>query len=159
MKTKTIATILLASTLSFAGVAYASNHGNSKGMDNHTQCDMKKGGMKGSKGMGMMQSKFAKLDLTKAQQKKMQSIMDKQKAAKKGKKGTEADHLARRAEMQVLMANPVFDKKQAEKMLAGRQAQKNERQLAMLEAKHEMLQLLTAEQKTEFQEMQNKHHK
>ncbi|GLS90646.1 hypothetical protein GCM10007916_17130 [Psychromonas marina] len=167
MKTKTIASLVLATTLSLGGLSYAvaaNQDGMQNGQNNAQDCSMVKedgrgkhqGGKHKGKGKGKnKQMGFAKLDLTDQQKADMKTIMSAQKAEKKEQK-TDADRLAQRAEMQALMSAETFDEAKAKSLIDAQEAQKSERKLSMLKAKHEMFQLLTDEQKAEFAEMQMK---
>ena len=169
MKTKTIATLVLATTLSLGGLSYAvaaDQVGMQNGQKNAQNCTMVKedgsckqqGGKHKGKGKGKGKNKqmmFAKLDLTEQQKTDMKTIMSAQKAEKKGQR-SDADRLAQRAEMQALMSAETFDETKAKSLIEAQEAKKSERKLSMLKAKHEMFQLLTDEQKAEFAEMQMK---
>lgn len=166
MKTKTIGTLILATTLSLGGISYAVA-GNQNGMgkqgcvNDQQNCTMmnedgrgKNKGGKHHKGKGKnKQQGFQKLNLTDQQKQEMKTIMTSQKAQNKNRK-TDAERLAQRAEMQALMSAETFDEEKAKALISNQQSKNSERRLANMKAKHEMYQLLTDEQKAEFAEMQ-----
>lgn len=161
MKTKTIGTLILATTLTFGGLSYAVA-ANQDGMNKAQDCTMMKedgrGKNKGGKHKGKgknMQMGFQKLDLTEQQKQEMKTIMTSLKAEKKQQK-TNEERLAQRAEMQALMAAENFDEAKAKEIISAKQVKRSEQQLAKMNAKHKMYQLLTDEQKAEFAEMQMK---
>jgi protein CpxP len=154
MKTKTIGTILLATTLSVAGMTYAIA-GNQQGMKGQQNCSMmsengqgRYHGNKQNKQMG-----FAQLDLSDQQKQEMRSIMPSQRGNNKNQK-SDAERAAQQAEMQALMHAETFDTERATELIANNQAKNSERRLEMLEAKHQMFQLLTDEQKVKYSELQ-----
>jgi len=160
MKTKTIGTLILATTLSLGGLSYAVA-GNQDGMQNGQNCTMMQEDGKGkNKGGKHHKGKkrdmgFEKLNLTDQQKEDMKTIMSAQKTERKDRK-TDAERLAQRAEMQALMQAETFDEAKAKELIENKQAKNTEQRLAKMKAKHEMYQLLTDEQKAEFAEMQMK---
>ncbi len=126
------------------------------------------GGMKGGEGMHggkcMMKANkkaFKDLDLTDAQEDKFDEIRDARKAQMKAKKGQKrqptaemkADHEA----MQNLMLADNFDE-QAVRNLAEKMSQRQiDRRVEMMKKRHEMMNILTPEQKAEFKANQNKY--
>lgn len=154
MKTKTIGTLLLATTLSFAGISYAvaGNHNKQKCNNTFTessQC-MNKGSMK-HKGMG-----FAQLDLSDEQKQEMQTIMSSSKGKNKNRLN-ETERATRQAEMQALMYAETFDEEKAKALINKKQTRHSEKKLTMLKAKHQMFQLLTDEQKVQYSELKMQH--
>lgn len=159
MKTKTIGTILLATTLSIAGMTYAVAE-SQQGMKGKQDCSMMSENGKG-KHHGKnkhRQMGFAQLDLSDQQKQEMKSIMSSQKAKHKEQKNDQ-QRAADKAEMQALMQADTFDTEKASALIAKHQEKSNERKLSMLETKHQMFQLLTDEQKTQYSELKMKHHK
>ena len=169
MKTKTIGTLILATTLSLGGLSYAvaaNQDGMKKGQNNNQNCTMMmedgqgkyKGGKHKGKGKGKnrgqnQQMGFEKLNLTDEQKAKMKTIMSSQKGQKRVQK-TDTERLAQQAEMQSLMQAETFDEAKAEELISNQQSKRNANKLEKMKAKHSMYQLLTDEQKAEFVEMQ-----
>ena len=169
MKTKTIGTLILATTLSLGGFSYATaanQDGMKNGQQNGQNCTMMtedgRGQNKGGKHKGKNKGKnrgqnqqmgFEKLNLTDEQKVEMRTIMSSQKGQKRVQK-TDEERLAQQAEMQTLMLADTFDESKAEELISNQQSQRNESKLEKMKAKHEMYQLLTDEQKAEFAEMQ-----
>ena len=181
MSKKTISAIILATSLSLVGGSYAVA-ANQQAMRNGQNCAnqteemansqncMKKSGEMKHKGkhhgnkqahkQGNKNSKkqgknnqymgFAKLDLSADQKQKIDAIMENIKTENQKLK------LANRASMQALMASETFDTDAARSLITYQQQQKSEKKLAMMKAKHEVLQLLTDEQKTKYSEMKMK---
>ena len=154
MKTKKISAILVATTLSFAGISYAmaANHQD----DNNEQgCKHKSGEMKQGKHHGKMKHQrmaFSQLDLTDTQKQEMHDIMKAAKAANKEEKS------AQRAEMQALMSNETFNEEKAKALINSKQLQKAQKHLVMMQTKHQMYQLLTDEQKAQYSELKKQRH-
>ena len=169
MKTKTIGTLILATTLSLGGLSYAvaaNQDGMKKGQNNNQNCTMMmedgqgkyKGGKHKGKGKGKnrgqnQQMGFEKLNLTDEQKAEMKTIMSSQKGQKRVQK-TDTERLAQQAEMQSLMQAETFDEAKAEELINNQQSKRNANKLEKMKAKHAMYQLLTDEQKAEFVEMQ-----
>lgn len=156
MKTTTIGTLLLATTLSFAGISYAvaGNHQMSKGQHGCNNMFTESGQSMGKSSMRHRGMGFAQLDLTETQKQEMQTIM----ASSKGKQRmSKADRTTRQAEMQALMNDENFDEEKAKELITQRQSQQSERKLAMLKNKHQMFQLLSDEQKTQYSELKSQH--
>jgi protein CpxP len=169
MKTKTIGTLILATTLSLGGLSYAvaaNQDGMKKGQNNNQNCTMMmedgqgkyKGGKHKGKGKGKnrgqnQQMGFEKLNLTDEQKAEMKTIMSSQKGQKRVQK-TDTERLAQQAEMQSLMQAETFDEAKAEELISNQQSKRNANKLEKMKAKHAMYQLLTDEQKAEFVEMQ-----
>lgn len=154
MKTKNIATILLATSLAFAGISSAtaadSQNKDKMGCKNQSS-EMHHGKMK-HKRMG-----FSQLDLSDDQKQQMREIRKAAKEQHKGKhKGDRANY---RAEMLSLMNEASFNEDRAKVLINEQQSKSAEKRLSMLKAKHEMYQLLTDEQKQKYSELKAKHHK
>ncbi|WP_300176113.1 CpxP family protein [uncultured Aliivibrio sp.] len=127
-----------------------------------------KGGMKGGEGMHgskcMMKANkkaFKDLELTDSQEDQFDAMRDARKAEHKAKKGQKrqptaemkADHKA----MQNLMLSDNFDE-QAVRSLAEKMSERQiDRRVEMIKKRHEMMNILTPEQKTEFKANQDKY--
>ena len=173
MQNKTIRTLILATTLSIAGVSYAvaanqqgmKNNQNcanqSEQMKDNQQCKNKSGAMEkgqhhgknhankqGKKhGKHNQEMGFSRLDLTAEQKQQIDDIMATAKAE------NQESMLAQRASMQALMSNETFDKDVARILMNQQEVQKAEKRLTMMKAKHQAFQLLTDEQKTQYSEL------
>lgn len=161
MKNKTIATLILATTLSVGGLSYAVAATTTESGATTTQsCTMKEDGSgkhKGGKHKGEKHGKnmgFQKLDLSDTQKQEMKTIMTAHKEAKK--EVNKALKVAHKAEIQALMTEATFDEAKASELIAQHQELRAESALSMLKVKHEMFQLLTDEQKVEYNERQMK---
>lgn len=159
MNMKKTSAILLATTLSFAGASYAiaGNHGEMKGErgcknDSSEMSQGKHHGKKKHKGMG-----FSQLDLSDQQKQEMRDIMRTTKSDNKANKSSKSEaRTAHRAAMQTLISSESFNEQQAKALIEAQQLQKAEKQLSMLKAKHQMYQLLTEEQKVQYQALKEK---
>ncbi|AZL85890.1 periplasmic repressor CpxP [Aliivibrio salmonicida] len=145
----------LASASAFA--AGGSHHeGGMKGKGMHGE------GMHGGKCMMKANKKaFKELDLTDAQEDKLDKMRDDRKAEHKAKKGEKrqptaemkADHEA----MQNLILADNFDEA-AVRNLAEKMSEKQiDRRVNMMKKRHDMMNVLTPEQKTEFKANQDKY--
>lgn len=160
MKTKTINTLILATALSVAGVSYAVAETNTDNTTYAQDCTkMQKDGYGGkhhsqkqraNKRGGIMG--FEKLNLTTEQKQEMKTIMTSHQEA------TEELRNAHKAEMQTLMQNDSFDETKAKALIAEKELTKENRALAMLQLKHQMYQVLTAEQQAEYETKPMRHH-
>jgi len=157
MKHTTINTIILATALSVAGLTTAiAATTTESGATDTPNCiykedgrgkhngDKRRGG-KGNKTMG-----FQKLDLTAEQKTAIEAIMETNKTA------SEALRSAHKLEMQALLDTPTFDKEQATTLIEQREAQRTDKKLTMMQVKHEIYQLLTDEQKAQYNELKEK---
>ena len=177
MKNKKISAIILATTLSFAGVSYAVA-GNQQGMKHNQNCKNQSGEMKdnqycsnqssgmknkqnGKNQFGSMKKgnrhgnnhqkmAFSQLDLNADQKQIIDDIMAGAKAE------NQKSRVAHRASMQAIMNNATFDEDAAKALMSQQQVQKEEKRLTMMEAKHQAFQLLTDEQKTQYNELKVK---
>jgi protein CpxP len=111
-------------------------------------------------GPGMDRGIMRQMDLTDVQKEQLQSFRDANRAEMKGKNAAERD--ARRAErqayhakMQALVLADSFDEAQANALAKEMVEKQTERRVKMLEKKHQMLSVLTPEQKAEFVKLQN----
>lgn len=153
MKTKKIATIILATTLSVAGLSYAVA-GNNQNMKGNQDCAMySEGGMNKHHGKKHKRMGFSQLDLSDEQKQQMKSIRSSAKANKKQLK-SDSERLAHQASMQALMHSETFDEEQAKALISEQQAQKNAKKLEVLKVRHQMFQVLTDEQKIQYTELQ-----
>ncbi|MFA1562264.1 CpxP family protein [Aliivibrio fischeri] len=128
----------------------------------HHEGGMKGEGMHGGKCMMKANKKaFKDLNLTDAQEDKFDEIRDARKAEMKAKRGEhrqptaemKADHQA----MQDLMLADNFDE-QAVRDLAEKMSQRQiDRRVEMMKKRHEMMNILTPEQKAEFKANQDKY--
>ena len=59
----------------------------------------------------------------------------------------------------VLMQADMFDAGKAATLIKKQQTKATERKLALLEARYQMFQILTDEQKTQYSELKKQHHK
>ncbi|MGR6832510.1 CpxP family protein [Aliivibrio wodanis] len=128
----------------------------------HHEGGMKGEGMHGSKCMMKANKKaFKDLELTDAQEDQFDEMRDARKAEMKAKKGQKrqptaemkADHEA----MQNLMLADSFDE-QAVRDLAEKMSQRQiDRRVEMMKKRHEMMNILTPDQKAEFKANQDKY--
>ncbi|MEI6896454.1 MAG: Spy/CpxP family protein refolding chaperone [Psychromonas sp.] len=162
MKTKTIKMLILASTLSVAGASYAVAATSQDSNKDTQHCTMMKEGGHGKhhgghgKHRGDNKHKnmtFKKLDLSDQQKQQMQSIMV------SSKKQMESNKLADKAKMQALMQAPTFNEVTAKALIEKKQSDRAARKLSTLKIHHQMYQLLTDEQKKEYDERPMKRNK
>ncbi|PFG55058.1 protein CpxP [Vibrio sp. ES.051] len=111
-------------------------------------------------GMGMDRGIMRELNLTDAQKGQFESFRDANRAEMKGKyaenrQAYKAERQAHHAKMQSLMMADDFDQAQATALAKEMVERQTERRVKMLERKHQMLSVLTPEQKTEFMKLQN----
>lgn len=111
-------------------------------MQGHFRGDRR--GMRGNDMMGFMPMRG--LDLTDAQQATIKKL--KQQSVAKMRDERIANHKA----MQTLMQAKDFDEAKATQLLQQRQQQRSAHQLARLKLQHDMMQVLTAEQKQKLQQ-------
>jgi len=149
--------IVLALGLTFTGLSVSQAHGN---MRNNNAGMMHGGMMRGGMmhgGMmygGMM---FSQLNLTNAQQQKIQSIMTTAMGAMRGRQGMMTNMQAHMAESQSLLNSPTFDESKAREMISKHQALMVDIQLNMLKARHQAFQVLTEPQKEQFNTLMAQH--
>ena len=91
---------------------------------------------------------FRHLALTDEQKQQLQALRQAQRA----QHGDRAEQRAQRQQLQQLVQADSFDATAARLLLEQRQQQQLERQLAMLEFRHQFWQLLTAEQREQLQQ-------
>ncbi|UUM30809.1 CpxP family protein [Vibrio japonicus] len=107
-------------------------------------------------GLGFERGMMGQLDLTEEQQGKLNEMR------KSGKDKWKGDFEAKRAEMQAhrakvhaLILADNFDKAAANELAKEMVEQQTERKVQMMERHHQMLSILTPEQKAKFTELQN----
>ncbi|WP_157824429.1 Spy/CpxP family protein refolding chaperone [Moritella sp. Urea-trap-13] len=139
--------IVLALSLSSAGISVSQANDNMK--NNHG--DMMYGGMMhGGGGMmhgGMM---YSQLNLTKAQQQQIQSIMTTAMEEKSGGKSMITSMQTHMTESQSLINSATFDESKAREMITKHQASMVDVRLNMLKTRHQVFQVLTEPQKEQF---------
>jgi len=157
MKHKKINTIILATALTVAGITHAATTSTEPVVaDAQESSVIKEGGHDkhhGGKHHGDHKQKkmnFKNLDLSDAQKQQMKTIMTSYKEASKTLKE------AHKAEMKALMQSATFDEAKAKQLISQREAQRADQKLDMLKMKHEMYQVLTDEQKAQYDERQMK---
>ncbi|TOD63843.1 CpxP family protein [Vibrio parahaemolyticus] len=141
-----LAAIVLPLTFGTAGaLAFGGQHYHN---GPHDECGM---------GMGMDRGVMRHLNLTQAQQEQLRSLRDTNRAEMRSKYAEH--HQARRAEhhakMQSLLLADTFDEAQATALAKEMVDLHTEYRVRMLERKHQMLSVLTPEQKAEFVKLQN----
>ena len=94
------------------------------------------------------------LDLTTEQQRQIKQLFTDFKATHKGERPDMESH----AEFKQILAAEQFDEAQARLLLQQRQQDNLERQVAGLKLRHDVLQVLTAEQREQLAEKQQKWH-
>lgn len=121
--------------------------------------DHKKGGH-GECGGGFNPKMMRKLDLTDAQKEQLKELREAGKTEMKAnfKANAEVRHAemqAHRAKVQELVLAESFDQEAASELAKAMVEKQTERKVKMLEKQHQMLSILTPEQKTQFVELQN----
>ncbi|MBR9788872.1 MAG: CpxP family protein [Vibrionaceae bacterium] len=111
-------------------------------------------------GPGMDRGIMRQMNLTDAQKDQLQSFRDANRAEMRGKNSADRDaRLAERqayhAKMQALVLADNFDEVQAAALAKEMVEKQTERRVEMLKRKHQMLSVLTPEQKAEFVKLQN----
>lgn len=111
-------------------------------------------------GPGMERGIMRQLDLTDAQRDQLQSLRDTNRAERKGKNSAyretrRAERQAFHAKMQSLLLADNFDEAQATALAKEMVEKQTEHRVRMLEKRHQMLSVLTPEQKAEFVKLQN----
>lgn len=111
-------------------------------------------------GRGMDRGIMRQLNLTDTQRDQLQSLRDANRAEMKGKYAAErdvrmAERQAYHAKVQALVLADDFDEAQATALAKEMVEQQIERRVQMLEKKHQMLRVLTPEQKAEFVKLQD----
>lgn len=116
-------------------------------------------GHRGECGMGMDRGIMSQLDLTDAQKDQLKEMREANKAEMKAKfaDGHEARMAERQAhhdKVQALLLADNFDEAAANDLAKEMVEKQTERRVKMMEKKHQMLSVLTPEQKTKFVELQ-----
>ncbi|MFH4500233.1 CpxP family protein [Vibrio diabolicus] len=111
-------------------------------------------------GMGMDRGIMRDLNLTDAQKDQLKSFREANRAQMKGKysenrEARMAERQAHHAKMQSLLLADSFDEAQATALAKEMVERQTEHRVQMLERKHQMLSVLTPEQKAEFMKLQN----
>lgn len=109
-------------------------------------------------GFGLKRA-LARLDLTDSQQQQINQLIQQhrnERASKAdgGKADSKAEIRASQQQLKALMAAAQFDEVAARQLLEQRQQAKLERQLAGMKLRHDIMQLLTEEQRQQLQQMQ-----
>lgn len=110
----------------------------------------------GKGGCGMDHSNmFRQLDLTDAQKSELKELRQANRETMHGKMGERHSEMqAQHQKMQQLVLSEDFDEGQVRALAEEMSEQQVERRVAMLKQRHEMMQVLTPEQKTKLQELQ-----
>ncbi|HGY9591780.1 TPA: CpxP family protein [Vibrio harveyi] len=116
-------------------------------------------GHRGECGMGMDRSIMRQLDLTDAQKDQLKEMREANKAEMKakfadGKEARMAERQVHHEKVQALLLADNFDAAAANDLAKEMVEKQTERRVKMLEKKHQMLSVLTPEQKTKFVELQ-----
>ena len=109
-------------------------------------------------GFGMKRA-LARLDLTDSQQQQINQLMQQHRNARAskadaGKADSKAEYRASHQQLKALMAADQFDEVAARQLFEQRQQAKLERKLAGMKLRHDIMQLLTEEQRQQLQQMQ-----
>ncbi|MEH6530261.1 MAG: CpxP family protein [Photobacterium frigidiphilum] len=112
-------------------------------------------GGKGGCGMQDGRKVFSQLDLTDAQKEQMKSMREVNRDEMKSKRlEKHAEMKANHDKMQELVLASNFDENAVRDLAQQMSTAQVERRVAMLEKRHEMLNILTPEQKTQYQTLQ-----
>ncbi|MEZ8141265.1 CpxP family protein [Enterovibrio sp. FF113] len=107
-------------------------------------------GMHGGKSMMGGKHLLRGIDLTDAQKEELKTLREQNRDAMKANKGAmKAGMMAERQEMQSLLLADNFDEAQVRELAQKMADQQVERRVSMMKRQHEMLNILTPEQKTE----------
>ncbi len=107
-------------------------------------------------GIGFERGMMRQLDLTSDQQEKLRAMRGAGKNSFKGNyEAMRAEMQAHRDQMHALMLADDFDKAAANELAKQMVEQQSERRVQMMERQHQMLSILTPEQKAKFVEMHN----
>lgn len=94
------------------------------------------------------------LDLTEEQQAHLKELREANKAQREERKANrdvnQAERDAHKAQMKALMLSDSFDQAAAQELASTMVEKQTQRRVAMMEKKHEMLQILTPEQREQF---------
>ena len=113
----------------------------------------------GDCGKGMDRGIMRQLDLTDAQKDQLKEMREADRAAMKEKLSTNkaekmAEMKTHREQVQALVLADTFDEAAANELASQMVEKQTERRVAMLKKQHEMMSVLTPEQKTKFTELQ-----
>ncbi|WED21663.1 CpxP family protein [Vibrio sp. JC009] len=113
----------------------------------------------GGKCGGFDRGALRQLDLTDEQEDQLKALRDAKREQRKADRGTRmADRMAAmqglNTEVQDLVLAADFDEEQAKALAAKMVEKQSERQVEMLKARHDMMSILTDEQKAELKEIQ-----
>jgi len=112
-------------------------------------------GGKGGCGMKDGRKVFRELDLTDTQQQQMKEMRDANREEMKGRYGEQrAVMQANHQKMQSLLLAADFDENAVRELAQQMSEQQVERRVTMMKKRHEMLNILTADQKAKFQQLQ-----
>lgn len=112
-------------------------------------------GGKGGCGMQDGRKAFRELDLTDTQKQQMKEMRQANREAMKGNFAEKhADMQANHQKMQSLLLAADFDESAVRELAQQMSEQQVERRVAMMKQRHEMLNILTPEQKTKLQQLQ-----
>ena len=101
---------------------------------------------------GGMQNIIAQLDLSDVQKQEVKTIMQ-QARGNTDRESRQAQRSEHQAERLALLNAAQFDEAKARAMIAGHQQQMADKQVAMLKMQHQVFQVLTPEQRTQFAEL------
>ncbi|POC01068.1 stress adaptor protein CpxP [Vibrio vulnificus] len=147
-KKMVLAAVVLPLTLGTASAfAFGGGKGHHKGPD-------------GECGMGMERGMMRQLDLTDAQKEQLDAMRGSNRAQMKEMHqgnfaANQAERQAQHAKVQVLLLADNFDQATANELAKQMAEKQAERRVKMLEKQHQMLSILTPEQKAKFVELQN----
>ncbi|MDR9829037.1 CpxP family protein [Vibrio sp. FNV 38] len=122
------------------------------------------GGANGPQGgmgkCGGERAAMKKLDLTEDQKAQLKELRESNKAEREDRKANREDNKAQRdahkAQMKALMLSDTFDRASAEELATTMVEQQTERRVTMMEKKHQMMQILTVDQREQLLEAQEK---
>lgn len=141
-KTLALAVLLPLTMASASALAYGG------GMHHH-------GGKGGDCGMYDGKRMFSQLDLTAEQQEKMTAMRDANREARRSEMASHRTEMqAQHQKMQQLVLADNFDEVAVRELAKQMSEQQVEHRVTMLKQRHEMFKLLTPEQKTKFQQLQ-----
>ncbi|CAH0524425.1 CpxP family protein [Vibrio hippocampi] len=119
-----------------------------------------KGGMgKGEQCMDVSKGMFRQLDLTDEQQEQLKELRNASREARRAERSGDvevkkAEMMARHSQMQSVLLADTFDAQAAQSLATEMVEKQAQRRVGKMEQQHKMLSVLTAEQKTKLQELQ-----
>ncbi|USD65462.1 CpxP family protein [Vibrio sp. SCSIO 43136] len=132
---------------SASAYAFGGKDGGRDGKGFHNKC-----------GGGFDKKIFKKLDLTEEQKTQLKEMREAERENRKANKGDMsakfAERQAQQEKVQALLLADTFDQAQAQALAADMVEKQTERRLQKLEKQHQMLSVLTAEQKAQLVELQ-----